>query len=146
MPSLQRSSLYLAAQAQSELIHAHPSASAGEHKLCLQNIQAAVETRDMSAAECRAYFTIASQLGDYSNARRFLDRWENLAPNDTALAHQRIELEIMAENYSAALRMFDTALAHAPTDSWVLARRETVLDNLKHLIHSVPHETPSVVK
>jgi tetratricopeptide (TPR) repeat protein len=151
MPSLQRSSRYLATKAQSELIQDQPATSNEMRGLCLQNIQAAAGAVETSAAECGAYLAIAFQLGDYDTARRLLDRWERLAPNDAALAHQRIELEIMAGNFGAALRLLDDALARTPSDPWALGRREAVIEKLKNLIESVSSgkmtgETPSTVK
>jgi Flp pilus assembly protein TadD len=132
------------------LIRDHSATSAEVQRSCLQNIRAAA-VAETSAAECQAYFTIASQAGDYDTARRILDRWEQLAPNDAALLHHRIELEIMAGNFPAALRLIDGALAGAPSDSWTLGRQEAVLEKLRTLINSVPPrnkagETPAIVK
>ena len=151
MPSMQRSSRYLAAKAQSELIRDEPAPSAEVRRLCLQNIRAAMGAPETSAAECRAYFAIAFQLGDYDMAHQLLHRWEKLAPNDTALPHQRIELEITAGNFAAALRLIDGVVARAPSDPWALDGQEVVLEKLGTLINSVPPrnkalESPTTVK
>jgi tetratricopeptide (TPR) repeat protein len=151
MPSLQRSSRYLAAKAQSQLIQDQPATSNEMRGLCLQNIQAAAAAVETSAAECGAYLAIAFQLGDYDAARRLLDRWERLAPNDAALAHQQIQLETMAGNFAAALQLLNGILARDPSDPWALDRLEAVRAKLETLIHSVPprkmtSETPGTIK
>ena len=151
LPSLQRSSRYLAAKAQSELIQDQPATSNEMRGLCLQNIRAAAGAVETSAAECGAYLAIAFQLGDYDAARRLLDRWERLAPNDAALAHQQIQLETMAGNFAAALQSLNGILARDPSDPWALDRLEAVRAKLETLIHSVPprkmtSETPGTIK
>jgi tetratricopeptide (TPR) repeat protein len=133
------------------LIQDQPAASNEMRGLCLQNIRAAADAVETSAAECGAYLAIAFQLGDYDAARRLLDRWERLAPNDAALAHQQIQLETMAGNFAAALQLLNGILARDPSDPWALDRLEAVRAKLETLIHSVPprkmtSETPGTIK
>jgi serine/threonine protein kinase len=136
LPGLQRSSRYLAAKAQSELIGNQPDDSSVARRSCSQNIQAAAADAELSAAECRAYLAMAIQLSDFDTAHQLLDRWDKLAPDDPDLAHHRIELEMAAGNFTGALRIIDGVLTRAPADSWARDRRKAVLQEIKAFVET----------
>jgi serine/threonine protein kinase len=136
VPELPRSARYLATKADLELIQSQPTKAGQLRNNCLRNIQAAVEDKEISSRESRAYFDIAVQLFDYSAAKRFLERWDKTAPNDPDLVRKRIELEIDAGNFPRALQLIDRLLMDVPDDLWAKQQQSALITQLTELIGS----------
>jgi hypothetical protein len=136
-PELPRTSAYLAAKAELELIKSQPGNTEQFRSNCLRNIRTAGAAREISTAECRAYFGFARQLSDYDMAKQFLDRWEQSAPNDPDAQRERVELEIATGNCANAVRLIDSMLAGAPGDPWALEHRRSAITQLASLLNSL---------
>ena len=136
MPNLQRSARYLAAASENELIETEPDTFAYMRTNCSRNIELAADFAGTSALECRFYFPMAMRLKDYGAARRLLDRWADLAPDDSQVNRRRIDLELAAGNFASALNLADGFLSRDPTDLWALEQRHTVFDKIQELVHT----------
>jgi tetratricopeptide (TPR) repeat protein len=123
---LDRTSRYLAAKTEFELIQTNPTNAAALRKSCLGNINRAVSSPETSIAEDKAYYDLAMKLGDYELAREFLFRLEQRQSLDPATLQARVDLEIATGNFSEAWRLVNQILAAAPDNARALADRKKI--------------------
>jgi tetratricopeptide (TPR) repeat protein len=145
LAGLDRTSRYLAAKTELELIQLNPTTAAALRLSCAGNVRQALASPETSAAEFKAYFGIAMQLGDYDTARELLDKWEHGQPKDPDAKRSRINLEIVTGNLESAWKLVNRFLAASPNDTNVLAQRYEVqrrLGELNRLIQPSVDSSP----
>jgi serine/threonine protein kinase/tetratricopeptide (TPR) repeat protein len=135
VPTVPRGARYLATKMELQLVQSHSTNAAQLRANCLRNLRAAAAS-EPSLTECRAYFPIAIELSDYDSAKQLLNWWEKAAPDDTDLAQRRVELELMAGNFGAALHLIDSQLSRFPNDPWARDSRRRVIALLQDLLNS----------
>jgi tRNA A-37 threonylcarbamoyl transferase component Bud32 len=134
LAGLDRTSRYLAAKTEFELLQSDPTNAASLRKSCLANIRQALSSPETSVAEFKACFNLVMKLGDYDLARALIARWEHQQPLEALTSPYRIELEIAAGNLDAAWKLVNRALAASPNDARALAERATIQQKLAELI------------
>ena len=141
LAGLDRTSRYLAAKTEFELLQTNPTNAAFLRNSCLGNIHQALSSPETSVAEFKAYFNLVMKLGDYDLAREFIGRWEQEQPQEVSTLPFRIELEIDTGNLEAAWKLVNRTLAASPNDARALAERETIQKKLAELIVLI-HNSP----
>ena len=138
LAGLDRTSRYLAAKTEFELLLSDPTNAVSLRNSCLGNIHRALASPETSVAEFEGYFKFAMRLGDYDLARALIVRCEQEQPQEASTLPLRTELEIAAGNLDAAWRLVNRVLAASPNDGRALAERGTIqkkLAELNELIH-----------
>ena len=100
-PNLPRCSRYLASEAELELVQSNSNNATQARSDCLRNVQSAAAAEEISLLECRAYFNVALKLPDYDSAKRFLDRWEKAAPDDTGVLQKGLSCKSQWATFQA---------------------------------------------
>jgi serine/threonine protein kinase len=133
LAGLDRTSRYLAAKTELELLQLNPTNAPALRLSCVGNIQQALSSPETSTAEFKAYFGIAMQLGEYDTARELLVKWEHGQPQDSDATHSRIDLEIVTGNLESAWKLVNSFLAASSNDTKALIQRQAVQRRLGEL-------------
>jgi serine/threonine protein kinase len=131
---LDRTARYLATKSEFELLQTNPTNAAAIRQSCLANVQQALSSPGTSAAESKAYFDLAMELGEYDLAGEWINRWEESQPHDVSTSYARIDLAIATGNVEVAWRLNNQMLAVAPKNARALARRDAIQKKLADLI------------
>jgi hypothetical protein len=142
MPNLPRLARFLAAWSLLELARCSPTNAAPARARCCEQVRRAAAADDLSAAECREFFTLAAALGEFDLGRTLLDQWERRQPGGEQLLRSRIELELDAGAPIPALKLIDRMLASQPTNTWALTQHKTAVEKLEELLRSSRHAEP----
>ena len=135
LPNLPRLCRFLAARNQLELaVSASPAPGARE--ACLQDLNRASLSGELTAPECRAFFGLAMDLEQLEVARACLHRWEGVDRADPAVARARIRLDLVAGAFGNALEQLNQVLAQNPGDPWAKSQRELALQKIQGLAAS----------
>ena len=133
LAGLDRSSRYLAAKTEFELLQASPTNAASIRRSCLENIHRALSSPETSFAEYKAYFNLAMGLNNYDLARELIVHMEERQPYDPSTLQARVDLEIAAGNLAVAWKLVNQTLAASPDNARTLADRETIQKKLADL-------------
>jgi serine/threonine protein kinase len=132
-PTLPRLAQFMAAQTEFDLAKSPTAKREAAVEACLKNIEKACIKGDCSAQELSAYFDFARSLKSYDLARALLVQWESLDPENYSVLRRRIELEIAVEPLNEAQSRLAKILSRNPEDSWALAQKAAILQNIKKM-------------
>jgi len=133
LPGVPRLARFAATKDELELIRRHSTCEGEFRQNCSNNLAKACSFKP-SLVECRAYLPIALELSEFDSARKFAQRWQEMAPNEEELAKNKVKLEFLLGNLAEVIKKLDESDRRFPGNSWTKEYRQDAISELQTLL------------